>query len=122
MFRAFFEMLFFGGEFFEFEVDEAVGLFDFIDYDVGGVVAEFSGSDFELLYVSEAAVFGGFAYGEDAVEEVVEFLGSGEVVLGDGACEVSFRGVGDDEQTPSVLFLEVHQFHHEESGIYSFVG
>ena len=52
MFRAFFEMFFFGGEFFEFEVDEAVGLFDFIDYDIGGVVAEFSGSDLELLYVS----------------------------------------------------------------------
>ena len=52
VFRAFFEVFFFGGEFFEFEVDEAVCLFDFIDYDVGGVVAEFSGSDLELLYVS----------------------------------------------------------------------
>ena len=102
-------------------MDEAVGLFDFIHYDIGGVVAEFSCSDFELLYVSKTAVFGRFTYGEDAVEEVVEFLGSGEVVLSDGACEVSFRCMGDDEQAPSVLFLEIHQFHHEESGIYSFV-
>lgn len=47
---AFFEVFFFSGEFFEFEVDEAVGLFDFIDYDVGGVVAEFSSSDLTLLY------------------------------------------------------------------------
>ena len=75
-----------------------------------------------MFDVAEAFVFGALADGEYAVEEVVEFLGSGEVVLGDGACEVSFRGVGDDEQTPSVLFLEVHQFHHKESGIYSFVG
>ena len=52
VFRAFFEVFFFGGEFFEFEVDEAVGFFDFIDYDIGGVVAEFSGSDLELLYIS----------------------------------------------------------------------
>ena len=50
-FRAFFEVFFFGGEFFELEVDEAVGLFDFIDYDVGRVVAEFSSSYFELLYI-----------------------------------------------------------------------
>ena len=34
MFRAFFEVFFFGGEFFEFEVDEAVVFFDLIDYDI----------------------------------------------------------------------------------------
>ena len=67
-----------------------------------------------VCYVA-AGVLCGFSDGEDAVEEVVEFLGSGEVVLSDGACEVSFRGMGDDEQAPSVLFLEIHQFHHEDA-------
>ena len=52
MFCTFFEVFFFSGEFFEFEVDEAVGLFDFIHYDIGGVVAEFSSSNLELLYIS----------------------------------------------------------------------
>lgn len=55
----------FGGEFEEFEVDVAVGLFDFIEEDIGRVVAVFSGSDFELFDITEAVVFGGLADGED---------------------------------------------------------
>ena len=81
------EVFCFCGEFFEFEAEEVSHFFDFIDYDVGGVVFEGSCSDFDLFDVAEAFVFGALADGEYAVEEVVEFLGSGEVVLGDGAHE-----------------------------------
>lgn len=88
----------FCGEFEEFEVDVAVGLFDFVEEDVGGIVAVFSGSDFELFDIAEAVVFGGLADGKYGVEEVVEFFAAGEVVLGDGAGEGAFWGVGNDEE------------------------
>ena len=110
------------GELSEGEVDVAVDLNDLIDHDVVGVVAEFAGADLELLDVAQGVVLGGFADGEDGVEEVVEFLGAGEVVLGDGAGEGSFGRVGDDQQGPAVLLLEVHQFHHEDAGVHAFVG
>lgn len=112
----------FAGEFEELEVDVAVGLFDFVEEDIGGVVAVFSGSDFKLFDIAEAVVFCGLADGEDGVEEVVEFFAAGEVVLCDGAGEGAFGGVGYDEQGPAVAFLEVHQFHHKESGIDAFVA
>ena len=57
-FGAFSQMFFFCGVFFEFEVDEAGGFFEFIDYDVVCVVKEFSCTDFELLDVAESVVFG----------------------------------------------------------------
>ena len=49
-----------------------------------GVVSVFSCSDLYLFDVAEAVVFVAFADGEDAVKEVVEFLASGQVVLGAG--------------------------------------
>ena len=78
-------MLTLGGVLLEFEVGESVGLLNLVDDDVVGVVAEGTGADLELLDVAQALVFGRFADGEDAVKEVVEFLGASEVVLGDGA-------------------------------------
>lgn len=116
------EVLALGGVFLEFEVGEAAGLLDLVDDDVVGVVAEGSGADLELLDVAEALVLGGFADGEDGVKEVVELLASGEVVLGDGAGERALGRVGDDEDGPAVLFLELHEFHHGEAGIDAFVG
>ena len=68
------EVFFFGGELAEVEAEEAVGFLDFIDKNVAGIVAEGSCSDFDLLYVAEVAVFGAHSYGEDGVEEVVEFF------------------------------------------------
>lgn len=112
----------FCGEFEEFEVDVAVGLFDFVEEDVGGIVAVFSGSDFELFDIAEVVVFGGLADGKYGVEEVVEFFAAGEVVLGDGACEAAFGCVGYDEERPAVAFFEVHQFHHKESCVDAFVA
>ena len=87
-------MAVFGGEFLEHEVDMAVGLFNFIDYDIVGVVTVFACPDFELFDIAEPVVLGGFAYGEHAVEEVVEFLGASEVVLGDGTGEGPFGRMG----------------------------
>lgn len=84
MFAWFAEVAVFGCEFFEYEVDIAVSLDYFIDHYIVGSVAEFSCPDFELFDVAQAFVFGGFAYGEYGVEEVVELLGACEVVLGDG--------------------------------------
>lgn len=121
-FFLFAEVFALGGIFFEFEVGEAAGFFDFVDDDVVGIVAEGAGADFELFDVAEAFVPGGFADGEDGVEEVVEFFGSGEVVLGDGAGEGAFGGVGDDEDGPAVFLFELHEFHHEDAGVYAFVG
>jgi len=106
----------------EGEVDEAVGLDDLVDHHVVGVVTELPCPDFELLDVAEAGVFGGLADGEDGVEEVVELLGSGEVVLGDGAGEAALGRVGDDQDGPAVAFLEVDQLHHEDAGVGAFVG
>lgn len=116
------EVLTLGGVLLEFEVGESVGLLDLVDDDVVGVVAEGTGADLELLDVAQALVFGRFADGEDAVEEVVEFLGTSEVVLGNGAGEGALGRVGDDEDGPAVLLLELHQFHHKEAGIYAFVA
>ena len=87
VFCSLFEMFCFGCKFFEFEAEEVTGFLYFIYQDVGCVVFECSSSDFDLFYVAESFVFGALAYGEDAVKEVVEFLGSCEVVLGDGAHE-----------------------------------
>lgn len=115
------EVLALGGVFLEFEVGEAIGLLNLVDDDVVGVVAEGSGADFQLLDVAEALVLCGFPDGEDAVKEVVELLGAGEVVLGDGAGKAALGRVGDNEDGPAVLFLELHQFHHEEAGIDAFV-
>ena len=116
------EVLTLGGVLLEFEVGEAVGFLDLVDDDVVGVVTEGSGADLELFDVAQALVFGRFADGEDAVEEIVEFLGAGEVVLGDGAGEGALGRVGDNQDRPAVLLLELHQFHHEEAGIYAFVA
>lgn len=115
-------MAVFGGEFLEREVDIAVGLFDFIDYDIVGVVTVFACPDFELFDVAEPVVFGGFAYGEHAVEEIVEFLGACEVVLDDWTGEGAFGRMGYYQERPAVAFLEVHQFHHKESGVDAFVA
>lgn len=115
-------MAVFGGEFLEREVDIAVGLFDFIDYDIVGVVTVFACPDFKLFDVAEPVVFGGFAYGEHAVEEIVEFLGACEVVLGDWTGEGAFGRMGYYQERPAVAFLEVHQFHHKESGVDAFVA
>ena len=87
VFCSLFEMFCFGCKFFEFEAEEVTGFLYFIYQDVGCVVFECSSSDFDLFDVAESFVFGALAYGEYAVEEVVEFLGAGEVVLGDGAHE-----------------------------------
>lgn len=111
-----------GGELAEGEVDEAVGLDNLVDHHVVGVVAELPCPDFELLDVAEAGVFGGLADGEDGVEEVVELLGSGEVVLGDGTGEASLGRMCDYQDGPAVAFLEVDQLHHEDAGIGAFVG
>ena len=109
-------------ELLEFEVDVAVGLIDFVDDDVVGVVAEFTGSHLQLLYISQACILGGFADGEHGVEEVVELLGAGEVVLGDGAGEAALGRMGDDQERPAILLLEIHQLHHKDAGVHTFVG
>lgn len=75
-----------------------------------------------MLYISQTRVLGALANGEHGVEEVVEFLGTGQVVLGDGAGETSLGRMGDDQERPAVLLLEVHQFHHKDAGIHAFVG
>ena len=116
------EVVVLGGELAEGEVDETSGLLDLVDHDVVGVVAELPCPDFELFDVAEPGVFGGLADGEDGVEEVVELLGSGQVVLGDGAGEAALGRVGDDQERPAIAFLEVHQLHHEEAGVDTFVG
>lgn len=103
-------------------MDIAVGLDDFVDQDIVAVVAEFTGSHFQLLYISQACVLGALADGEHGVKEVVEFLGTGQVVLGDGAGEASLGRMGDDQERPAVLLLEVHQFHHKDAGIHTLVG
>lgn len=115
------EVLALGGVLLEFEVGEAAGLLDFVNDDVVGVVPECSGADLELLDVAQAVVFGRFADGEDAVKEVVESLGAGEVVLGNGAGERALGRVGDDEDGPAVLLFQLHQFHHKEAGVHAFV-
>ena len=63
-------------------MEEAVSGVYLADDDVVGVVAVLSGADLQLLDVAQACVLGALADGEDAVEEVVEFLGAGEV----GSC------------------------------------
>ena len=78
-------------------MEEAVSGVYLADYDVVGVVAVLSGADLQLLDVAQAGVLGALADGEDAVEEVVEFLGAGEVGLGDGVAHVALWGVGYDE-------------------------
>ena len=65
VFCSLFEVVCFCGEFFEFEAEEVAHFFDFIDYDVGGVVFEGSSSDFDLFDVAEAFVFGALADGEN---------------------------------------------------------
>lgn len=102
-------------------MEKSVGLFYFIDKDVGGVVAEGSCADFDLLDVAETVVFGTHADGEDGVDEVVEFLASGQMVLGDGTGEVSLGRVGYDEEGKALLFLESREFHHEDAGVDAFV-
>ena len=87
VFCSLFEVFCFGCKFFEFEAEEVTEFFYFIYQDVGCVVFEGSCSDFDLFDVAESFVFGALTYGEYAVKEVVEFLGSCEVVLGDGAHE-----------------------------------
>ena len=87
VFCSLFEVFCFCCEFLEFEAEEVTEFFYFIYQDVGCVVFECSSSDFDLFDVAESFVFCALSYGEDAVKEVVEFLGSGEVVLGDGAHE-----------------------------------
>lgn len=75
-----------------------------------------------MFDVAEAVVFVAFADGEDAVKEVVEFLASGQVVLGDWVGKVSLGGVGDDEDGEVVFLLELHEFHHEDTCCFAFVG
>ena len=105
----------------ELEMDVTAGLDDLADHDVVGTVAELTGSDFELLDIAQAGVLGGFADGKDTVKEVVEFLGAGQVVLGDGAVERALGGVGDDQQGPAVALFEIHELHHEDAGVHAFV-
>ena len=121
-FLLFAQMLTLGGEFLELEVREGVGLLDLVDDDVGGVVAELTGADFQLLDVAQVFVFGGLADGKDTVKEIVELLGTGQVVLGDGAGEAALGCVGDDEDGPAVLLFELHEFHHEEARVHAFVA
>ena len=92
-----FEVFFLAGVTDEFKVEEAITGIYLVDYDVVGVIAVFSGADL---------VLGALADGEDAVEEVVEFLGAGEVVLGDGVAHVPFRGVGNNQQGPAVFLFQ----------------
>ena len=87
VFCSLFEMFCFGCKFFEFEAEEVTGFLYFIYQDISSIVFEGSCPDFDLLDIAESFVFCALAYGEDAVKEVVEFLGSCEVVLGDGAHE-----------------------------------
>ena len=103
-------------------MEEAVSGVYLADYDVVGVVAVLSGADLELLDVAQACVLGALADGEDAVEEVVEFLGAGEVVLGDGVAHVALWGVGYDEEGPAVFLFQRHELHHEEAGYVTFFG
>ena len=88
-------MFFLAGVTDEFKVEEAITGIYLVDYDVVRVIAVFPG-----------AVLGALADGEDAVEEVVEFLGAGEVVLGDGVAHVPFRGVGNNQQGPAVFLFQ----------------
>ena len=116
------EVLLFGGVAYGLEVEEAVSGVYLADYDVVGVVAVLSGADLQLLDVAQACVLGALADGEDAVEEVVEFLGAGEVVLGDGVAHVALWGVGYDEEGPAVFLFQRHELHHEEAGYVAFFG
>ena len=106
----------------ELEVDVTAGMDDLVEHDVVGAVAELAGADFQLLDVAKAGVLGRLADGEDGIKEVVELLGTGQVVLGDGAIERALGCVGDDQQRPAIALLEVHQFHHEDAGVDAFVG
>ena len=115
-------MFFLAGVADESEVEEAVSWVYLVDYDVVGVVAVFSGADLDLLDVAQAGVLGALADGEDAVEEVVELLGAGEVILGDGVAHVALWGVGYDEEGPAVFLFQRHEFHHEETGYIAFFG
>ena len=82
-------MFFLAGVTDEFKVEEAITGIYLVDYDVVRVIAVFPGADLNLLDIAQTVVLGALADGEDAVEEVVEFLGAGEVVLGDGVAHVS---------------------------------
>ena len=84
-------------ELLELEVDVATGADNLIDDDVITIVEEFPCTYLELLDVADSFLLGAFADGDDAVEEVVEFLAAGKVVLGDGAAEAALGGVGHDE-------------------------
>ena len=99
-------MFFLAGVTDEFKVEEAITGIYLVDYDVVRVIAVFPGADLNLLDIAQTVVLGALADGEDAVEEVVEFLGAGEVVLGDGVAHVPFRGVGNNQQGPAVFLFQ----------------
>lgn len=43
------------------------------------------------------------------------------MVLGDGTGEVSLGRVGYEEEGKALLFLESHEFHHEDASVDAFV-
>ena len=114
-------MVFLAGEVAECKVDIAAFADDLVGDDIVRSVFVFACTDFDLLDVFDAGVACGLPYSDDGVEEVVEFLGTGKVVLDDGVVHITLRRVGDDKQRPVVAFLQREEFHHKEAGDISFV-
>ena len=103
------------------EVGETAVLDNLAGDDVAGAVLEVPVTDLDLLDVLEAFVLGGLPDGKYAVEEVVETGAAGKVVAGDGAVERTLGRVGDDEEVPVVLVLELLELLHELAGVDAFL-
>lgn len=91
----------------EAEVDEGVVVDYLAGDDVLRAVFKLAVADLDLLDVAEVLVFGGLADGEDAVEEIEQAGAAGQVVSRDGAAESALGRVGDDQEVPVVLYLDV---------------
>ena len=104
------------------EFEEAVSLGDVEDDNILCIVAVFTGADLDLLEVAEVVVLGAAGEGDTGIEEVDEFCGAGEVVLGDGLPASAFRCVGYDYGCQVVFFLKSDEFHHKTACGGSFFG
>ena len=85
-------------KFYELEVNVATFVGDLVDQDVIAAVFLFTGTDFQLLDVTQAFILGGLANGHHTVEVVEQALGTCQIVLRDGAGEGAFGRMRDNQQ------------------------